>query len=79
MEILSDSVPKDINVHEMEQKEKALVDKEWMDYIAGAIRPAAGAIAPADEAADPAAAGDRPDAYADSDDPDDYADSDHER
>ena len=76
MEILSDSVPKDINVHEMEQEEKALVDQEWIYYIANAIRPAAWGFDPAP--ADPAAAGDRPDDYADSDDPDDDADSDHE-
>ena len=91
MEILSDSVPKDINVHEMEQAEKHLVDQEWIHYIANAIRPAAWGFdpAPADPAAagdrpddpapaDPAAAGDRPEDYADSDDPDDDADSDHE-
>ena len=84
MEILSDSVPKNINVHDMDQKRKAFVDKQWMDHIAGirevvmAAAHAAGAVAPADEAADPAAAGDRPDYYADSDAFDDYADSDHE-
>ena len=84
MEILSDSVPKDINVHEMEKAEKALVDQEWYHHVAGlrevvmAAAHAAGAVAPAAEAADPAAAGDPLEVHAASPAPDD-ADSDHER
>ena len=87
LEIMGQGVPEDINIQEMERQEKALVDKEWMEHIAevaaavaaAAAAHAPGADAPADEAADPEAAGDHPDEAADPEAAGDHADSEEDR
>ena len=65
MQILSDALPKDINPHELEHQECAIVSQEWLDgFEADVARAAAArAAARAAGAAAPAAG----DVYADSD------------